>query len=173
MNKYLFKPNNYWVTRRDSQDSELGGIYRRMEIYSGPYPTREAADAEAMRLRTELNKQLHNEAIDKSLRRPLLTVTFWAMSDAEIEEGRRRGISITPASGGIIMPKAVETAMNKMLTRFAEKYGKKFPQERLNELRNEMTETFFETLALKGQPEVAAEEAFNYVGNKLWFFGEG
>lgn len=174
----------YWVTRRDSRNQEPRGDYRTIEVYAGPYLTHAIAAAEAERLRAELQRQLENETIDKALRRPLLTVTFWPMSDAEIEEGRRRGINMVmqPSAKQLAwpdseeVPLSVQASMNKMIGQFADEIavklvGKVTP-ERAREIFREMLNRYAKQLAEGDQLEEAAAQALGYIRRLLWFTGE-
>jgi len=73
----------YWDVRRERSDTGPGGYYRRMERSSGPFATSQEAWFEAR----ASNAQLGGAA-------RVAGVNYWVMSDEEIEEARRHGISI-------------------------------------------------------------------------------
>lgn len=86
----------YWVVRRTKHDQDDRGWYKRMEICAGPFATRDEAEEETRRRTEEHQRFLHDENVDKDIRKKaaLDFVNYWSMSDDDIEEGRRRGIDI-------------------------------------------------------------------------------
>lgn len=86
----------YWVMRREASDTGPGGYYRRMRKYSGPFSTKMEAWTEAQRLNDELRRTISDQDLDKATRRAIFEarVNYWPMSEEEMDEALRNGISI-------------------------------------------------------------------------------
>ena len=92
----LGKSASWWVMRREASDAGPGGYYRRMTKYAGPFVTQSEAWTKAQELNDQQRRSVSDERLDKAMRRALFEakVNYWPMSEDEMEEARRNGISI-------------------------------------------------------------------------------
>ena len=73
----------YWVMRRDASMTGPGGYYTGMERSSGPYNDSFTAQREAQSLNAQLGPAARRQHIN-----------YAVLSDEQIEEARRNGITI-------------------------------------------------------------------------------